>query len=94
MSERVATIKAYRHKGGAVVTVSREGRPPRRYCVSLRRYHALRQWLAFAGRRWTTSGLWLRSSLTVSLWATQRSTRNDSSTNGQGRTGDDRTPAP
>jgi hypothetical protein len=63
----VATIKAYRRKGGAIVPVERESRV-RRYQVSLQRYHALREWLAFGGHPWKTSGAYLRSSVTASLW--------------------------
>ncbi len=44
MAAPIATITAYRRKGGAVVTVERQGHPPRRYCVSIPRYHALREW--------------------------------------------------
>jgi len=65
----VATIRAYRRTGGAVVTVQRKGRPPHRYHVSLRRYHALRQWTAFGSHPWRSSGAWLHSSLTAHLWA-------------------------
>jgi hypothetical protein len=93
-STPIATIKAYRRTGGAVVTVERTGFPPHRYCVSLKRYRALQKWAAFGKHPWKMSGAWMRSSLTVSPWATQRSARNDSPTNGQGRTGGDRTPAP
>jgi hypothetical protein len=69
MSAPAATIKSYRRTGGAVVTVERQGRSPHRYQVSLRRYHSLREWAVV---RWAgtpgTSGAWLRSSFTVSLW--------------------------
>jgi hypothetical protein len=61
----VATIRAYRRKGGAVVTVMREGRPSHRYDVSLRRYHAIRQWVAFGKHPWKSSGAWLNSGLTA-----------------------------
>ena len=64
----VAILKAYRRKGGAVVTVERAGRSTHRYRVSLRRYHALCEWLASGEHPWKTSGAWLRSSVTVSLW--------------------------
>jgi hypothetical protein len=67
MSTPVATIKAYRRTGSAVVTIQRNGRPPHRYRVSLRRYHALREW-ALRCHRWRTSGAWMRNSMTVSLW--------------------------
>lgn len=64
----LATVKAYRRTGGAIVTVEREGRT-HRYAVSLRRYHALREWtLTRAARRWRTSGAWLRSSMACSIW--------------------------
>ena len=65
----LASIKAYRRPGGAVVTVDRAGRAPHRHRVSLRRYARLREWtITRAARRWRTSGAWLRGSLTVSLW--------------------------
>lgn len=63
----VAILKAYRRKGGAVVTVERTGRSAHRYRVTLRRYHTLRKWL-IQQACWKASGAWLRSSLTVSLW--------------------------
>ena len=69
----LATVKAYRRTGGAVVTVDRVGRPTHRYCVSLRRYHALREWtLTRAARRWRTSGAWMRSSMVCSIWSEVR----------------------
>ncbi len=65
----LATVKAYRRTGGAVVTVDRHGCASHRYVVSLRRYHALREWtLTRAARRWRTSGAWLRSSMVCSIW--------------------------
>lgn len=65
----LASIKAYRRTGGAVVTIERQGRSPRRHRVSLRRYAALRGWtITRAARRWRTSGAWLRGSIAVSLW--------------------------
>ena len=75
MSVPLAVIRAYRRKGAAVVIVEREGRAPRRYRVSLRRYHALRDCLASGGHPWKTSGAWLRSSVTVSLWRTDNPDR-------------------
>jgi len=64
----LATVKAYRRTGGAVVTVEHHGRT-HRYTVSLRRYHALREWsLTKAARRWRTSGAWMRSSMLCSIW--------------------------
>ncbi len=66
----IATINAYRRKGGAVVTVERQGRPPRRYRISLRRYKALQEWAAFGEHPWKTSGAYMRSSMAVSLWPT------------------------
>ena len=65
----VATIRAYRKTGGAVVSVERPGAPKLRYQVSLKRYHALRQWTAFGSHPWRSSGAWLRSSMTARLWA-------------------------
>lgn len=75
MSEPVATIKAYRRKGGAVVTVQRVGRPKHRYCVSLRRYARLREWTvtqgpAFDQPGWRASGAWMRGGIDVALWQT------------------------
>ena len=65
----LASIRAYRRTGGAVVTVERAGRAPHRHRVSHRRYARLREWtLTVAARRWKTSGAWLRSSIAVSLW--------------------------
>ncbi len=65
----LAFIRAYRRTGGAVVIIERQGRAPRRHRVSLRRYARLREWtITAAARRWRTSGAWLRSSITVSLW--------------------------
>lgn len=66
----VATIRAYRKTGGAVITVERQGRPPHRYRVSLRRYHALREW-TIRQHEWKTSGAYMRSSMAVSLWTTR-----------------------
>ena len=65
----VATIRAYRKTGAAVVTVQREGRTPHRYQVSLKRYHALGEWILFGGHPWRTSGGWMRSSMQAALWA-------------------------
>ncbi len=65
----LASIRAYRRTGCAIVTVERVGRAPRRHRISLRRYAALREWtITHAARRWRTSGAWLRSSIAVSLW--------------------------
>ena len=68
MSAPVATVRAYRRKGGAVVTIQREGRPAHRYYVTLKRYRSLRQWFLFGQHPWRTSGSWLKSSLTACLW--------------------------
>lgn len=68
----LASIRAYRRTGCAIVTVERAHRAPHRHRVSLRRYALLRAWtLARAARHWRTSGAWLRSSITVSLWETR-----------------------
>lgn len=68
----LASIKAYRRTGCAIVTVERAHRAPHRHRVSLRRYALLRAWtLTRAARHWRTSGAWMRSSITVSLWATR-----------------------
>ena len=68
----LATLRAYRRTGGAIVTAERGGRAPHRHQISLRRYAALRKWtITAAARRWRTSGAWLRSSIAVSLWETR-----------------------
>lgn len=59
MSVPLINIKAYRCTGGAVVTVSRPGEQKRRFRVSLRRYHALRDWVITHG----AGGAFLRSSM-------------------------------
>ena len=65
----LASIRAYRKTGCAVVTIERAGRAPHRHRVSLRRYALLRKWtITRAAHRRRTSGAWLRGSLTVSLW--------------------------
>ena len=65
----LASIRAYRKTGCAVVTVARAGRAPHRHHINLRRYAALREWtITRAARRWRTSGWWGRSSIAVSLW--------------------------
>ena len=67
--EPLASIRAYRKTGCAVVTIERQRRAPHRHRVSLRRYALLREWtITRAARRWRTSGAWLRSSIAVSLW--------------------------
>jgi hypothetical protein len=71
----VATVKGYRRTGGAVVTVTRDGRS-RRYKVTLKRWHALRNRLN-VGLPWRCYGAWSRSSLDVTVgpgtWAEWRS---------------------
>ena len=65
----LATVRAYRRTGCAIVTIERQGRGPHRHRVSLRRYARLREWtITRAARCWRTSGAWLRSSIAVSLW--------------------------
>jgi hypothetical protein len=86
-STPIATIKGYRRTGGAVVTVARQGRPPHRYSISLKRYRALQKCTAFGNHPWQASGAWMRTSMAVSLWATLRHARNDSPNNDQRRTG-------
>jgi hypothetical protein len=69
----LATIRAYRRTGCAIVTVERAGRSHHRHRVSLRRYALLREWtITRAARRWRTSGWWGRSSIAVSLWPQAR----------------------
>ena len=65
----LATMRAYRKSGGAVVTVCR-GRAIHRYRVTLRRYAALLEsTVTRATRRWKMSAWWGRSPIAVSLWA-------------------------
>ena len=68
VTTRVATIRAYRKAGGAVVTVERPDRPPHRCSVTLKRYRPLREWVAFGTYPWKSSGAWLKSSLNACLW--------------------------
>ena len=68
----IATIRAYRKTGCAIVTIERQGRAPHRHRVSLRRYAAMREWtIVRAARRWRTSCWWGRGSIAVSLWGLQ-----------------------
>jgi hypothetical protein len=64
----IAVIKAYRKSGCAIVTIERPGRPRHRYTVSLKRYHALREWCMFGKHPWRRSGGYMRSSFTAYLW--------------------------
>ena len=65
----LATLRAYRLTGGAIVIVERALRTPHRHRVSLRRYASLREWtITRAARRWRTSGYSNRSSFVLSLW--------------------------
>ena len=65
----LASIRASRRTGHAIVTVERAHRAPHRHRVSLRRYALLRAWtLTRAARLWRTSGCSDRTSFTVSLW--------------------------
>lgn len=61
--EPIATIAA-----PAAPSSLSSARASRRTCVTLRRYHALRQWSLFVGHRWRTSGSWLRSGMTACFW--------------------------
>ncbi len=63
----VAHILAHRHKGGALVTITRGGRR-RQHRISLRRYRALYEW-TLARTPWPRSGSWLRNGLDVTLWS-------------------------
>jgi hypothetical protein len=63
----IAVIRGYRRPGHAIVTVERQGRPAHRHKVCLRRYQALRRWLSLHERA-PTSGVWMRSGFSVSLW--------------------------
>ena len=66
----LATLRAYRHTGGAIVIVERALRTPHRHRVSLRRYASLREWtITRAARRWRTSGHSDRSSFVLTLWS-------------------------
>ena len=65
----LASIRAYRLTGGAIVTVERAHRAPHRHRVSLRRYALLRAWtITRAARLWRTGGCSDRSSFAVALW--------------------------
>jgi hypothetical protein len=65
----LASIRAYRKTGCAIVTVEQRRRTDRRHRISLRRYAAPLEWTIIrAARRWQTSGWWGRSSIAVSLW--------------------------
>ena len=66
----LASIRAYRRPGGAIVIVERALRTPHHHRVSLRRYALLRAWTHHrAPRLWRTSGFWDRSSFILSLWS-------------------------
>ena len=66
----LATLRAYRLTGGAIVIVERALRTPHRHRVSLRRYASLREWtITRAARRWRTSGHSDRSSFVLTLWS-------------------------
>jgi hypothetical protein len=70
--EPVATLKAYRRAGSAVVTIERSGRPKHRHCVSLKRYAAFKEWVMFGRRPWRFSGSFMRSSMTAYFWLGER----------------------
>jgi hypothetical protein len=61
----VATVRGYRRTGHAIVTVTRNGHS-RRYRVSLKRWHALRDKLN-VGLPWRCYGAWLHSSMDVTV---------------------------
>ncbi|GEM_PF-6136343 len=63
----LATIRAHRKAGCAIVIVERAGRPPHRYRVLLRRYRSLREWTAFGLHPWRACGAWLRAILIAHL---------------------------
>jgi hypothetical protein len=66
----LATLRAYRRTGGAIVIVERARHAPHRHRISLRRYAALREWtITRAARRWRTSGYSDRSSFVLTLWS-------------------------
>ena len=66
----LATLRAYRRTGGAIVFVERALRTPHRHRVSLRRYASLREWtITRATRRWRTSGYSDRSSFVLTPWS-------------------------
>ncbi len=68
----LASIRAYRKTGCAIVTIERAHRRPHRHRVSLHRYALLRAWtITRATRRWNTSGWCGRSSIALSLWEAQ-----------------------
>jgi hypothetical protein len=66
--EPVASISAYRRAGGAVVNVDRRGRARHRYCVSLKRHRALREWILAGPHPWSWSGSMLSNRFDVALW--------------------------
>lgn len=73
-SAPVATIRGYRRRDGAVVTVERPGGSAHRYRVSLRRYAALQKWAA-GPERGTTSGAWSRAGFAVTFWKSAAATQ-------------------
>ena len=64
--EPIARIKAYRRKGGAVITHVRDGRASR-HCVSLRRYRAFFRWTN-THCPWRCTGAWMRHGLDIAVW--------------------------
>ena len=68
MSAPLATIRAYRKAGGAIVTVERSS-GKRRYRVTARRYEALKTWLARKDTR-TVSGAWGSRNFSICVWGT------------------------
>jgi hypothetical protein len=62
----IAKIKAYRRRGGAVITIERNGYIRRRQ-VSLRRYRAFFHWTN-AYCPWRCSGAWMRHGINITIW--------------------------
>lgn len=65
MTGPLATIKAQRRTGHAVVTIERRGRK-RRHRVSLRRYRSF-YWWTIQTCPWRCSGAWLRHGLDITV---------------------------
>lgn len=61
----LATIKAYRRTGGAVIRIEREG-SVRRHCVSLRRYRAFFDW-SIQRCPWKCGGQWKRNGMDITI---------------------------
>jgi hypothetical protein len=63
----IATIRAYLCDTYAIIRI-RRGLTVRHHRVSIRRYHAVRNWTAFRQGA-HVSGLWLRDRFTAHIWS-------------------------